>query len=334
MSIIKDTIQSREIYAEAAGRGWVLPCICTENLTTTESIFAAAAQYGEERGMKDVPVILAITCNYDHRSQAVNYTHSRRWDTGLSLFKKDAEILAGKGGPYERLRVMLHLDHIQYDTDKTLLDGDLSDYASILYDASALPLEENIRLTADFVSRRGKEILVEGACDEIMDATGSVHNDVTTPEKAKRYADTTGVDFVVANLGTEHRASGKELRYHGDAARAIKAEIGSKIVLHGTSSVTSDQVKGLYADGVCKVNIWTALERDSSPALLSNMVKNAQNVAGGACVDKLIAEGYLTEKCRTEQNAALSYFTTLYRQSIVYEEMKRMVKAYFDLWYV
>ena len=41
----------------------------------------------------------------------------------------------------------------------------------------------------------------------------------------------TGVDLVVANLGTEHRASGKDLRYHQTAAKAIKSMIGAKIVL-------------------------------------------------------------------------------------------------------
>ena len=53
-----------------------------------------------------------------------------------------------------------------------------------MYDASTLPLEENIRKTAAFVKKRGKDILIEGACDEIVDATGSVRNALTTPEHA------------------------------------------------------------------------------------------------------------------------------------------------------
>ena len=334
MSIISDLRQVREIYAEAAERKWVLPCLCSENLTTTEAILEAAAEYGRRTGVRGVPVIVAVTNLYAHRSQTVNYTHTNRWDTGFKLFTNDVKILAGPGGPYEDLRVRLHLDHVQYDLDRELLEGDLSDYASILYDASALPLEENIRLTAGFVARRGNEILVEGACDEIVDATGGEHNDLTTPEKAKRYAEQTGVDLMVANLGTEHRASGKDLQYHGDVARAIRDVIGEKIVLHGTSSVTNEQVRGLFADGVCKVNIWTALERDSSPALFADMVRNAQKVAGPACVEELIREGLLTELCRKGQTAAISHFTTLYRQQLVFEAMKKMVGAYFDMWYI
>lgn len=112
---------------------------------------------------------------------------------------------------------------------------------SIPAHASNLPLEENIAKTRAFVEEKGNELVIEGACDEIIDAGGESHNDITTADKCKDYVLRTGVDLVVANLGTEHRASGKELQYHGDAARAIKAEIGPIIVLHGTSSVSNEQ---------------------------------------------------------------------------------------------
>lgn len=217
-----------------------------------------------DHGMDTLPIILAITNQYDHRSQSVNYTKTRRWDTGLKLFTNDIKVLAEDGGPFEKLQVMIHLDHTQHDTDLELLEGDLTDYASIMYDASTLPLEENIRKTAAFVKKRGKDILIEGACDEIVDATGSVRNALTTPEHALRFCQETGVDLVVCNLGTEHRATGKDLQYHGEVSRGIRDVIGHKIVLHGTSSVPNDQVRKLYNDGVCKVNVWTALERDAT----------------------------------------------------------------------
>jgi len=333
MSVIRDVAQTREIYSEAGERGWVLPCFCSENLTTTEAVLSAAEDFRTQHGLKTLPVILGITCLYDHRSQAVNYTHTRRWDTGLKLFTNDVKTLCEDGGPFEKLSVMIHLDHIQHDLDHVLLKSDLRDYASILYDASTLPLEENIRKTADFVSRRGKDILVEGACDEIVDASGESHNALTTPEQALRYWRETGVDLVVCNLGTEHRASGKDLQYYGETSRDIKKLIGSRIVLHGTSSVPNEQVSTLYSDGVCKVNIWTALERDSSPALFAGMVRNARKIADAKTVGVLVAEGLLTEKANREQKMDLKYFTTLYRQSVVFDKMKDIVRGYLDMWY-
>ena len=138
MSVIRDVNEVRAIYKTAGERGWVLPCICTENLTTTEAVLTAAEEYRVDHGMDTLPIILAITNQYDHRSQSVNYTKTRRWDTGLKLFTNDIKVLAEEGGPFEKLQVMIHLDHTQHDTDLELLEGDLTDYASIMYDASCL----------------------------------------------------------------------------------------------------------------------------------------------------------------------------------------------------
>lgn len=331
--IIRDYKTVKKIYDDCAKKGWVLPCLCSENQTTTEAILSACSEYGKKIGER-IPIQIAITVNYSHRSQAPNYTNTRDWKTGLKLYKDDIEALAGVGSKYEDVDVILHLDHVQFDDDIELIDGDLSDYSSIMYDASALPFEQNIQKTAEFVKKMGGKIFIEGACDEIVDATGTQHNALTTPEKAKEYMEKTGVDVIVANLGTEHRATGKELKYHGDVARQIKAEIGEKIVLHGTSSVTNDQVKNLFNDGVVKVNIWTAMERDSSKPLFYEMVKNASKVAGPEMVDKLIEEGYLTEKCRTGDKINIAYFTTMYRQDIIFENIKKMVWDYLEMWYV
>jgi fructose-bisphosphate aldolase class II len=304
--IITERSQVLEVYAEAAERRWVLPCLCSENLTTTEAVLAAADEFGKARGIPDLPVILAITCLYNQRSQCVNYTHTQRWDTGLVLFTAEANILAGKGGPYEHLRVMLHLDHIQHN--EPLVTVDLPFFASINFDASALPLEDNIAATALYVEMHGRDIVIEGACDEI--STGGL----TTPERAKRYFAETGVDFAVANLGTEHRASGSELFYRADLARAIRDAVGPRTVLHGASSVPPERLASLFDDGICKVNLWTALERDASAVLLAEMAANAKKIAG--------------------KDRSISHFTTLYRQDIVFQKMKSMVYAYLTMWYV
>lgn len=331
--LITNPDEVRKIYESAADKKWVLPCFCTENLTTTEAILSAADDFGRDHKIDNLPVVLAITCTYSHRAQAENYTHTRDYKTGLKLFQNDIKALADKGCYFENLDVMLHLDHIQYN-EYELLDSDLSMYSSIMYDASELLLDENIKLTSEFVRKNRDKIVIEGACDQIVDATGSIHNELTTPENAFRYANETGVDFIVANLGTEHRATGKELKYYEDRAREIKSKIGPKIVLHGTSSVTNSQVRNLFNDGVCKVNIWTALERDSTPVLFEQMVKSGSEIAGSDIISKLIDEGYLTQKCLTGQKPLLARYTTMYRQDIIFTEMKKMVREYLDMWYV
>lgn len=330
MPVITGKDNVLKIYAAAAKRGWVIPCFCTENLTTTEAVLSATSKFAEEKGYGHVPVTLAITNQYDHRRQSAFYTHTRRWDIGLRLFREAADILTEA---FPNVDLLLHLDHAQHDADAGLLESDLSMYSSVMYDASTLPMEENIRKTKDYVARKGNEILIEGACDEIVDAAGKAHCEITGADKCAHYVEETGVDLVVANLGTEHRASSQSLHYYADAANAIRERIGHRICLHGTSSVSNDQIKRLFADGICKVNIWTALERDSSPALTEFMVKNAARCGGPELEQRLIDEGYLTLGSKTGHTASLQHFTTAARQEIIFEEMKKIIRGYLDLWY-
>lgn len=334
MPLILQRQQVLDIYAEAAQRKWVIPTFNTENLTTTEAILSATLDYSRKTGKPDLPVTIGITNQYSHRSQSVYYTHTRQWDIGLKLFLADIGVLTSKGSPFEKLNVMIHLDHTQWDSDKELLDWDMNMFSMIMYDASALPFNENIRLTARFVESRGKEIVVEGACDEIVDATGDERSDLTTPEQAIKYLTMTGADFIVANLGTEHRASAADLKYHGDLAREISRLTGPKLVLHGTSSVGNDQIKNLFSDGIAKVNIWTILERNTAPVLLEDMIRNASKVTGKDKAEKLFTEGLLGQKSDRSSKASLSHYTTVYRQDIIFSEMKKIVSAYLDMWYV
>src|SRR5512133_1583769 len=181
MPLILERQHVLDIYADAAQRKWVIPAFNTENLTTTEAILSAALEYSLKIGKDDLPVTIGITNQYAHRSQSVYYTHTRLWDIGLKLFLADLEVLTGRGSPFEKLNVMVHLDHAQWDTDKPLLEWDMNRFSMIMYDASSLPFVENIKRTAEFVERHGHQIVIEGACDEIVDAGGEVRSDLTTP---------------------------------------------------------------------------------------------------------------------------------------------------------
>jgi fructose/tagatose bisphosphate aldolase len=334
MPLILDRNNVLDIYREAGEQKWVIPTFNSENLTTTEAILSAALEYSRTIDYPHLPVTIGITNQYSHRSQSVYYTHTRRWDIGLRLFLADLDILTGRGSPFEKLNVMIHLDHTQWDTDRPLLEWDMDRFSMIMYDASSLPFEENIKKTAEFIEKNRREIVIEGACDEIADATGDTRSDLTTPDQALRYLNQTGADFIVANLGTEHRASAADLKYHGELAREISRLTGIKLVLHGTSSVGNDQIRNLFDDGIAKVNIWTILERNSTPVLFEDMVRNASKITGQDKAEAMFRAGLLGEKADRSGKASLSHYTTLYRQDIIFEEMKKIVLDYLNLWYV
>jgi fructose-bisphosphate aldolase class II len=331
MPIIRGKDEVVALYAAAAERNWVVPTFCGENQTTLEAVLEACQAKAVQLGTR-VPVTIAMTGRYSHRAQARYYAGSRNPDTGFELFLGDCDVLARPDGDYPDVDVLTHFDHGQFDDDAEQLAGDLSRFSSVMYDASAAPWEVNLAKTAEFVARHGDDLLVEGAAHEIVDATGGVRGELTSPDRAEEFVARTGVDMVVANLGTEHRASAADLRYVPEAARAISARIGPRLVLHGASSVPAAQLATLFADGVCKVNIWTILERDTSPQLLRQMVEHADAVAGPEAA-ALAAEGLLGPRAPVGGRADIAYFTTAWRQELVLAGMRRIVAGYLDLWY-
>ncbi|MGB5848151.1 MAG: class II fructose-bisphosphate aldolase [Ignavibacteriaceae bacterium] len=333
MSLIFDRKHVLDVFDEAHDRKWVLPTFNVENLTTTEAILEAVKEYGKIVGIEDLPIIIGITNNYSHRPQSVYYTQTRKWDIGLRLFLSDLSVLASPEFQYGKLKVMIHLDHIQWDDDKELLDWSMNQFSSIMYDASTLPLEQNIDKTAAFVRKNKETIVIEGACDEISSA-GSEKNDLTTPEMAEKYYNQTGIDIVVANLGTEHRANASALQYRGDLARRIKERIGTHLCLHGTSSVSTEKIAKLFDDGICKVNIWTALERDSSPILFKDMLTNASKVVGPEKAKEFLSEELLGKKADYKSPLSIDCYTTTYRQELVFQKMKNIITNYLNTWYV
>jgi len=329
MPLVTDRREVLEIFSTARKRGWVIPAFGTENLTTTEAILAGAQEHAQALGENDLPIMIAATNRYPDRSQTSYYTHTRNCALGLELLMADLQVLTSATSPFGKLRVLFHLDHIQHDLDEDLWRGDLSRFSSIMFDASTLPLAENIEATRRFVAERREDIVIEGACDYI----GGRESRLTDVTEAARFLEETGVDWMVPNLGTEHRAGVSELRYARELAQQIAAQIGPRLVLHGTSSVSLDQLGGLAEDGVTKVNLWTALERDASAVLLRMMAKEAGKVAGQTQAQELQREGLLGSQADVTATASLNHFPTAARQLLIFEEMKKQVLRYLEIWY-
>jgi fructose-bisphosphate aldolase class II len=321
------------VYAEAAEQGRVHAAFSSENLITTEAILSSVLDHAERLGEPEFPVTIAITHRYPERPQTSAYSPSGNSHAGLRLFQADLAALVATGSPYSKLRVLVHLDHGQYDLDADLLAFAPSQFSSVMFDASALQLEENIAATQAYVDRYGEEVVVEGACDTIARQGEADASDCTSPAQAEDYVRGTGVDLVVANLGTEHRARDATLAYRGDIARAISERIGTRLSLHGTSSVDPERLGRLFEDGIAKVNVWTALERDSAFALFTSLVEHAARVIGPEAAQRLQAEGLLGPRADTASQLSMDYCSTRYRQTVIFESMKQVINGFLYRWY-
>jgi len=297
MPLVTDYNAVKEVYREAAERGVSLPSFCIEDRETMEAMLAATLDVGKEIGVDNLPVVPAWTSRYPGRGQMQLLTACGDPVLGTSLMLSDLKAFMGDTSPYRKLRVLPHLDH-----GFPWLDGDImrrfaNEFASIMCDASEKPFEENVRITARYVEEVRGRVLVEGAVDEIFEAgSDQPKNEPTTVEQAERFRRETGVDILVPNVGTEHRATARQGVYRGDRAREISAKVGKILCLHGTSSLNERHLSGLSADGFVKVNIFTILAVRGGQAVTRKVLSTLGNILDKDEVNALVQAGVLGKR--------------------------------------
>lgn len=341
MPLITDPVHAREIYQEARERRVALANICPEHHRGIEAALLGLHHFGLRIGVPDLPIILSFTANYPGRPQLQLMTACRDALFGFDIMVGDLRTYLSKSGPFHALRVMVHLDHGMPQADAPLLEHRLEHLTSVMFDASEYPFDENIRLTAAYVENVRGKVLVEGAVDEIAEASsGKMKNEPTTVEQAVRFMRETGVDLIVANLGTEHRAAESEIRYRGDRAREITAALGRVVVLHGTSSLRTDELASLKDDGIIKVNVWTHFERIGALAIVEHILHDLPNILSDSEIRQLQCEGLLGQKysdanrlaagTSTKPGPKLSHFAENTRREAWVNAVAGEVERYLD----
>ncbi len=157
--------------------------------------------------------------------------------------------------------VALHLDHA---TDLELVSEAVElGVGSVMYDASALDYDGNVRATADVVRhchRRG--VWVEAELGEIGGKDG-VHapGARTDPAAAAAYAAATGVDALAVAVGTSHAMLTRDATLDFRLIAALRAAVAVPLVLHGSSGVADPDLTAAIGAGMTKINIATQLNK-------------------------------------------------------------------------
>ena len=147
-------------------------------------------------------------------------------------------------------------------------------FDSIVYDLSALPFEENVKQTRQAVEALksiNPTIIIEGEIGNI--GTGSeIHeslpdhsNELSTPEEARQFVESTGVDVLAPAVGNSHGML--QAMVQGDVKkrldlariRDIKNACKSLLTLHGGSGTEDSDLRGAIAAGINIIHINTEL---------------------------------------------------------------------------
>jgi fructose/tagatose bisphosphate aldolase len=212
-------------------------------------------------------------------------TYSGDPRAGFLSMMEHLKILCGDdGSPYENVSVLPHADHSDPVRDNWVLTEGLRYLVSVMFDAQKYPSRENIELTSNYMKKYGKQVLVEGIMEELSVEGHAVgKGDDRYVEKAVEYISSTGVDFLVADLGTEQQSSSiGKAGYMGDRARELTGELGkAMLVLHGTSCLTNEQMAGLPGDGIVRVNIWTRIVREAGQYAARKIIERMDRIKQG-----------------------------------------------------
>jgi ketose-bisphosphate aldolase len=159
--------------------------------------------------------------------------------------------------------VSLHLDHCP---DRQVITDCLrTGWNSVLFDASSLPVEENLRQTIEVVAEaRAVGAHVEG---EIEAITG-VEDGVGSDDVAKRqslpvavdFIERTGVDVFAPSIGNAHGVYVAAPTLDAQRVTDLVEATGVPVALHGGTGMSDEQFSDLIARGCAKVNISTALK--------------------------------------------------------------------------
>lgn len=171
---------------------------------------------------------------------------------------------------HAKVPIALHLDH---GTSMACIRQALDlGFTSVMYDGSALSMEDNIANTLRVVElARGYGASVEAEIGSLgRTETGEeTMASYTSPEDAVRFARETGVDALAVAIGNAHGVYAGTPTFHFEVLDAIRAECATPLVLHGGSGSCADNFRRCIDSGVRKINIATAIFMASARAARS-----------------------------------------------------------------
>lgn len=172
--------------------------------------------------------------------------------------------------------VALHLDHCP---DRAVVTECLRNgWNSVLFDASALPVQENLALTIEVV-REAREYgaQVEG---EIEAITGIEDGHGSDDEAAREslevsldFIDRTGIDVFAPSIGNAHGVYKDTPVLDYDRVSELASARDIPIALHGGSGLSGAQFRELISRGAAKVNISTALKETFMKSSLEHLTQ-------------------------------------------------------------
>ena len=168
-----------------------------------------------------------------------------------------------------KVPVCVHLDHgTSLDmVYKALRLG----FTSVMMDASALPYEENLRLTKQITEMaHAMNVSVEAELGRLVTGeagSGETHADMkaedfyTRPDEAEAFCKETGIDALAIAFGTAHGFYTAQPKLDFDVVKNVAKATGLPLVMHGGSGVSEEGFKKAIENGIRKINYYSYMSK-------------------------------------------------------------------------
>ncbi|MDO4272791.1 MAG: class II fructose-bisphosphate aldolase [Eubacteriales bacterium] len=238
----------KEILSESIEKKYAVGAFDTLDDNFTEAIIEAA----EEEGL---PVILMIP-NFFWEKNDLSFYFTRLLDRCRRA----------------TVPVCLHLDHGRSfeDVMKAIHGG----CTSVMFDGSALPIEENIAVTRKVVeAAHACGVSVEAEIGHVASPEGELQASeadetmYTSPEDAAHFVQQTQVDALAVAVGTVHGIYKGTPKIDTRRLDEIRSRVSIPLVLHGGSGLPEEEFRAAIAHGINKVNFFTGLSLEAVKAI-------------------------------------------------------------------
>ncbi len=228
------------LVKKAFSERWALGAFNTSNLELTQGI---AWALGSERA----PGIMQTS------EKAIEYADLETLFGIVKNVAEDADV-----------PIAIHLDHGKSleMVERCLNAG----YLSVMFDGSALPFAENIKMTREAAKMaHSKGAFIEGELGALAGKEGDLGGkkvdeaQFTDPKMAEEFVAKTAVDSLAVSVGTIHGLYRGEEKIRFEILREIQRAVPVPLVLHGASGLPNSELIRALKFGVAKVNIDTEL---------------------------------------------------------------------------
>ena len=257
----------RNLLQEAQEKGAAIGHFNISDLVLLKAVFAAAQEV-------DVPVLVGLS-------------EGEREFVGV---RQIAAVVRSLREEFD-FPIFLNADHT-HSLAKGL-EAARAGFDSIVFDLSALPIEENVRQTKQAVEALKAihpSMLVEGEIgdigtgSEIHESAPDLSKGLSTPEEARQFVESTGVDILAPAVGNMHgmlksMVQGEtKKRLDIERIAGIKRAAGVFLTLHGGSGTDDEDLRKAIAAGINIVHINTELRVAWRRGLEDGLAKHPDEV--------------------------------------------------------